>query len=258
MTRTSHDGLPGDVPRIAIFGLKFHALDCEEAVSAIRARAPDAGFGYLTTPNVDHIVRLLTEAQTAEVHRAYSEAEMTLCDSRVMGLLARLRGVHLKVAPGSDVTAMLLKAEQGSADPMVLIGGASDTVPRLERRYGLTGLRQHIPPLGLLHDDAALDAAADFIAANPARYVFIAVGSPQQEVVALRAAQRAGATGFGLCVGASIDYLTGRSRRAPAILRRLALEWLFRLACEPRRLWRRYLVRSPRIFRLLNREKPGD
>jgi exopolysaccharide biosynthesis WecB/TagA/CpsF family protein len=183
---------------------------------------------------------------------------MTLCDSKVMGLLARLRGIRLNVAPGSDVVASLLDAERDSAVPFVLIGGSAEAVATLQQRYGLAALRQHIPPFGLLQNDAALDSAADFIAANPARYVLIAVGSPQQEVIAYRAMQRGGATGFGLCVGASIDYLTGRSRRAPVILRRLALEWLFRLACEPRRLWKRYLVRSPRIFRLIDREPPGD
>jgi len=243
--------------RIAIFGQRFDDLDCDEAVATIRARAIGRRFGYVTTPNVDHIVRLHTETYSQEVHQAYAGAEMTLCDSRVLRLLARLRNIRLKVAPGSDVTAALLEAERNSADAMLIIGGDERMVESLSRRYGLTGLRQHIPPQGLLHDEAALDAAADFIQDNPSRYVFIAVGSPQQEVVALRAGLRERSVGFGLCVGASLDYLTGRSRRAPAILRHLALEWLFRLACEPRRLWRRYLVRSPRIFRLLDRER-GD
>ncbi|MBM3271646.1 MAG: WecB/TagA/CpsF family glycosyltransferase, partial [Candidatus Sericytochromatia bacterium] len=53
-------------------------------------------------------------------------------------------------------------------------------------------------------------------------------------------------------VGASIDFLAGRVRRAPAWIGRLGLEWLFRLALEPRRLWRRYLLRDlPFLARLL-------
>jgi len=244
--------------RVTVFGQSFDSMDCDEALVRIRAREPAAGFGYVTTPNADHVARLLTESQSDEIHRAYAAAEMTLCDSKVMGLLARLRGIRLKVAPGSDVISALLEAERGTAEPIVLIGGTKDSVTVLEQRYGLAALIQHIPPFGLLQNELALDAAADFIAANPARYVLIAVGSPQQEVIAFRALQRAGATGLGLCVGASIDYLTGQSRRAPLFLRRLALEWLFRLACEPRRLWKRYLVRSPRIFRLIDREPPGD
>lgn len=243
--------------RVTVFGQSFDSLDCDEALAWIRAREPTAAFAYVTTPNADHVARLLTETQGDEIHRAYSAADVTLCDSKVMGLLARLRGIKLKVAPGSDVISALLEAERNSAEPIVLIGGTENSVPALAQRYGLSAVIQHIPPFGLLQNEQALDAAADFIAANAARYVLIAVGSPQQEVIAFRAKQRAGATGLGLCVGASIDYLTGHSRRAPLILRRLALEWLFRLACEPRRLWRRYLVRSPRIFRLIDREPPG-
>jgi UDP-N-acetyl-D-mannosaminuronic acid transferase (WecB/TagA/CpsF family) len=60
--------------------------------------------------------------------------------------------------------------------------------------------------------------------------------------------QLKGATGVGLCIGASLEFLTGAKRRAPLWLQRLGLEWLFRLLTEPRRLWRRYLVEGPRIF----------
>jgi exopolysaccharide biosynthesis WecB/TagA/CpsF family protein len=59
------------------------------------------------------------------------------------------------------------------------------------------------------------------------------------------------ATGVGLCIGAGLDFLVGVRRRAPAALRAANLEWLFRLACEPRRLSRRYLVDGPRILRVV-------
>ena len=54
--------------------------------------------------------------------------------------------------------------------------------------------------------------------------------------------------GVGLCIGASIEFLSGAKRRAPLWVRRLRIEWAFRLASEPRRLWRRYLIEGPRIF----------
>jgi len=250
--------VPSPAEKTDILGYSFDNLDCAGAVARIRARDPVAPFGYVTTPNVDHIVRLRTEDHSDEVHRAYAAAEMTLCDSRVMAVLARRHGVQLTVASGSDVTEALLEAERGTDEHIVLIGGDETTLSVLAERYGFTNLSQHIPPFGLMNNQPALDAAADYIVANPARYVFIAVGSPQQEVIAFRASQRAGIAGFGLCIGASIDYLTGRSRRAPMILRALALEWLYRLIREPRRLWHRYLVRSPKIFRLMDRSKPRD
>jgi len=54
----------------------------------------------------------------------------------------------------------------------------------------------------------------------------------------------------GLCVGASLAFLTGQLRRAPRAMQVLHLEWLFRLLSEPRRLWRRYVLKGPRIFHI--------
>jgi exopolysaccharide biosynthesis WecB/TagA/CpsF family protein len=89
---------------------------------------------------------------------------------------------------------------------------------------------------------------------NPARFSFLAVGSPRQEVVAEALVRRGRGTGIGLCVGASLLFLTGAERRAPRAVQSAGLEWAWRLAQDPRRLARRYLVDSPKIVRLLWRE----
>jgi len=90
-----------------------------------------------------------------------------------------------------------------------------------------------------------------FVLAHPARFVFLAVGSPQQEVLAAAITATGRATGTALCIGASLEFLTGVSRRAPAWMQRAGLEWLFRLGSDPHRLARRYLLNSPTVFRLL-------
>jgi exopolysaccharide biosynthesis WecB/TagA/CpsF family protein len=86
------------------------------------------------------------------------------------------------------------------------------------------------------------------VAANPARFVFLCVGAPQQEMVAKAILDRGDARGVGLCVGASLEFLTGRVARAPLWMQRARLEWLHRLASEPRRLGRRYLIEGPKIL----------
>ena len=80
------------------------------------------------------------------------------------------------------------------------------------------------------------------------------VGSPQQELIAARVT---GGTGFGLCIGAALEFLTGDQVRAPLVLRKTGLEWAYRLASNPRRLWRRYLVEGPKVFLLAWRWKPS-
>lgn len=242
------------VEQARFLGIGFEAFDREAAVAFLFDRPAGDPFFYVTTPNVDHVVRLRTERHTHEVDEAYANSDLTLCDSKVMAMLSRWHGVRLHVSSGSDITADLMERLTGSNDTLVIIGGDAQTVPALVRRYRLGGLVQHIPPMGLMNNEAALDAAARFICDHPARFVFAAVGSPQQEVIAWRAKRMGAASGICLCVGASIDYLTGRSHRAPWLFRALALEWLYRLIREPRRLWRRYLVRSPRIFALMNKD----
>jgi N-acetylglucosaminyldiphosphoundecaprenol N-acetyl-beta-D-mannosaminyltransferase len=176
-----------------------------------------------------------------------------LCDSRVLARLARWYGVALPLAPGSDLTARLFEEVALPGDRIAIVGGDAALLATLESRYPRLSFVQHVPPMGLLHDAGALDAAAAFGGAAQARFLLIAVGSPQQEIVAARIAEVPGARGIALCIGASLDFIAGRQRRAPRVVQRLGLEWAHRLASQPRRLWRRYLVEGPHIFRMARR-----
>jgi N-acetylglucosaminyldiphosphoundecaprenol N-acetyl-beta-D-mannosaminyltransferase len=109
--------------------------------------------------------------------------------------------------------------------------------------------------MGFDSDPVALATTVAFILAHPARFVFLAVGSPRQEKLAAAVAASRSATGTGLCIGASLAFLAGAERRAPMWMQRDGLEWAFRLARDPRRLARRYLLDSPRILPLLLRER---
>ncbi len=248
--------------RTEFLGLGFANAGADEVIAALAARPVDADFAYLVTPNVDHMVRLAEgtgrDADSIEVWAAYRGADLVLCDSRVLMLLARLRGVSLQVVPGSDLTARLLREVARPGDRIALIGGNADKLAALAGLYPQLGFHQHVPPMGLRSNQAAMEEAASFASAVSARFCFIAVGSPQQELLAARIKDKVGARGIGLCVGASFDFLVGAEPRAPLLVRKLALEWLYRLANNPRRLWRRYLVEGPRILRLVTRwGRPG-
>jgi exopolysaccharide biosynthesis WecB/TagA/CpsF family protein len=130
-------------------------------------------------------------------------------------------------------------------------------VEDLGRRYPGVELTHYEPPMGLRRNAAARQEAARFIAEAKARFTFIAVGSPQQEMIAAAVRSFPHATGMALCIGASLDFITQRQRRAPRIMQRLSLEWVHRLASDPKRMWRRYLVEGPRIFLLAARHRRG-
>lgn len=239
------------VPSLSLLGVRFDDLDLEAALALIGARDPAAPFAYVVTPNADHLLRL--EAGDAALRTLYDGAWLSLNDSRILRLLAGRRGVRLNLAPGSDLAAALFARAIGPDTPVTLIGGTAAMVADLRARFGLTALFHHDPPMGFIRDEAAVGAAVAFVQAHPARFVFLCVGSPQQEKLAARIQAAGGATGVGLCLGAALEFVTGAKQRAPAWMQRAHLEWLHRLASEPRRLWRRYLLEAPRLLRAMRK-----
>jgi exopolysaccharide biosynthesis WecB/TagA/CpsF family protein len=222
--------------------------------AAVAAGFGQDRFGYVVTPNVDHLIRYYEDPTFRAQYRA---ADFILMDSRFAANLVRLlKGVRLPVCTGSDLTSRLLSTVIQPADRIVVIGGSDAQASCIAGKYGLTNLRHHNPPMGFIKDPAAVEECLKFIEdASPFRFCFLAVGSPQQEMIAQALRGRGVARGLALCVGASLDFITGRERRAPVWMQKIALEWLFRLLQNPRRLAKRYLVRGPRIFAHLRRSR---
>jgi exopolysaccharide biosynthesis WecB/TagA/CpsF family protein len=141
-------------------------------------------------------------------------------------------------------------------DRIVLIGGCEAQAQQIAAKYGLTNLRHHNPPMNFIKNPAAVEECLKFIeSSGPFRFCFLAVGCPQQETIAQSLRARGIARGLALCVGASLNFITGHEKRAPLWMQKMALEWLFRLLMSPRRLAKRYLVRGPRIFVHLTRSR---
>jgi len=223
----------------------FDRIGFDVSLERIVRRDPARPFAFVVTPNVDHLVRL---SRGGELAPLYAQAWLTVCDSRVLELIAAFSGEEVEVTPGSDLTAALFDHAIDPDEPVVVIGGDEDVIAGVTARYGLTNVRWHQPPMGLRTNPQAVADCAAFVAANPARFVFLCVGSPQQEMIAAACIEREDCTGVGLCVGASLDFLSGKAQRAPQWMQRARLEWLHRLLEEPRRMWRRYLVDGPRVL----------
>ncbi len=229
-------------------GFQFTPMSLDQALAAISARAARAEpFAYVATPNVDHAVGLAREPARGPL---YSEAWLTLNDSRVLEALAAWSGYALPAASGADIAERLFEEEISPHEPVTIVGGDRLLIAALEARYGLTNVRWHDAPMDMKRNPMAIAEAAAFVAAQPSRYVFLCVGAPQQEMIAWAVAMRGDARGVGLCVGAGLNFLAGRAKRAPRWMRKARLEWAHRLGHEPRRLARRYLVEGPRVFAL--------
>ncbi|ABC24511.1 WecB/TagA/CpsF family glycosyltransferase [Rhodospirillum rubrum] len=241
---TTADTRTGDLPPgVSYLGIAYSGLTLEQAAAALAARPAGAAFAYVVTPNAQHVVHLNRGEPFFTL--AYRDAWLRLSDSRVLAALTKLiGGPRLPVATGSDLTALLFQSVITADDPLVVIGGTAETDERLRAMFGLRHLVSHRPPMGVLRNPQAIAACVEFIAAHPARFVFFAVGSPQSEVIAQHAFASGRATGSGLCIGGALLFLTGQVKRAPLWMRRLALEWLYRLLANPRGHFRRVFVDS--------------
>lgn len=248
--------MPAVVPRIDFLGLEISDIDCDPAAAVIAGRNPDAGFAYVVTPNAQHMVRLARGAPAFE--HAYEGAWLVLSDGNVVRRFSRLvLGQALPHASGADVTSRLFHHHIQPDDPIMVVGGDDRLMTALRKRFGLTNLHQHVPPMGFIRDPMAVEAAVNAVKARPARYVFLAVGSPQSELLARRIADAGGAVGTGLCIGSSLLFVTGLVRRAPAFIRKLGLEGVWRLMLSPIGHFRRVFYESLPVLGIILRARFG-
>jgi len=231
---------------VDFLGLDFEPIHASQLADRLAGhREPSDSFAYLVTPNVDHMVRLDREPALRSL---YENADLVVNDSRVLAFLASRDGLALPAAPGADIVAEIFRKHIDPNEPVNLIGGSFAVMHRLRTRFGLRRINWHQPPMGLREDPRAVARCAEFMAAHPARFHFLAVGSPQQEMVAWAAKLRGDVKGWGLCCGASLDFLAEETARAPQWIQGMGLEWLHRLVSQPRRMFKRYVIDGPRIF----------
>jgi N-acetylglucosaminyldiphosphoundecaprenol N-acetyl-beta-D-mannosaminyltransferase len=253
---------------IRLFGMNVDALTMREVVSIVAswAAAPrGSSCRYVVTPNVDHAVMFQSNEK---LRAAYADASLVLADGAPVVAASRLlRRALPERVPGSDLAPALFKHASASASAstaplrVFLLGAAPGVADRaaanIEARWpGVDVIGTLSPPLGFEHDPRENEKILEAVTAAQPDLVLLGFGAPKQELWIHAHADRLEAKAA-LCIGATIDFLAGEKRRAPRWMRRVGLEWLHRLATEPRRLAKRYL-RDALIFpRLVWRDWRG-
>jgi len=244
----SSDPAVGAAREVIYLGVSISLLDAAQAAQAIASRPAGAPFTYVVTPNAAHFTRLIRLGD-ARFQDAYEHAWMRLLDGQVPRALARLLfGLNIPHAAGSDVVDLLLKRFIRPDDKVTVIGGSEEMRARLANQFGLANVAMHIPPMGFIRDEAAVEACLAFIEANPARYVFFVAGTPQCEYLARMVQLRGASVGCGMSVGGALNFSVGLVPRAPLALRRAGLEGVYRLMRNPVGHARRVFVDSFPIF----------
>jgi N-acetylglucosaminyldiphosphoundecaprenol N-acetyl-beta-D-mannosaminyltransferase len=218
-------------------------LDWMEAMVAADAR------GYLTAAAVNLVMSAREEPATME---AVLGATLAVPDG--MPLVWALRALGHKRATrvyGPDLMLAFCARAAAAGTPMYLYGGRDEAARELlaarlcARHPGLRIVGGHTPPFRELTAEEERHVVAD-IDASAAQVVWVGIGQPKQERWMHRMRPRLQAPLL-VGVGAAFDFHAGLVPQAPAWVQRAGLEWSYRLAREPRRLWRRYARYNPRF-----------
>lgn len=251
---------------LRIFGVRVTAQPYEEAVERLLTTARD---GERLRAHFCTVDTLVQAERDPALRAVFKSASMVATDGVPLVWVARRRGTRgAERVCGPDVMLTLCDRGRSLGLRHYFLGGRPGVpealAARLSQRFpGLEVVGTMSPPFRPLtvNEDQVL---IDRINSAAPHVLWIGLGSPKQE---FWAAEHEAALEVPLLlpVGAAFDFHSGRLRRAPQWMQRMGLEWLFRLASDPRRLWSRYTVTNARFAALLvsdairrNRSHRGD
>lgn len=211
-------------------------------MDAIEARLRSGEGFAVATVNLDHLVKMSVPGPFIDSYRAH---EFIVADGNPIVWLSKIAGRQVELLPGSDLVIPLAGLAAEGSVPVALLGATQEVLDHAAETLSgrVQGLEivarlapgQNFDPFG---DEA--DSLLDELEKSGARMCFLAIGAPKQECMAAHGRRRLPDVGF-VSVGAGLDFLAGSQVRAPVWVRRLALEWVWRLSHSPRRLAARYL-----------------
>jgi len=243
--------------RVEIFGVPVDAVTQEEALAraeGLFAQARPGAPALVLTPNPELIMQARRDPELLAAART---AALALPDGVGVVWAARRLGRPCPArVPGVEFMAALLGRAAALGRPVYFLGARPEVVTAAagQARARFPGLRVVGVADGYFGPDAEAEVVCR-VAASGAEVLFVGLGVPAQERFLHRHRGQFGAIRLAMAVGGSFDVLSGLTRRAPLPVRRAGLEWLWRLASQPRR-WRRQLA-LPRFVLAVLREAGG-
>ena len=240
------------IPSFDVLGVPVSVTSLDAASKAIHRWARDDRGRFVCIRDVHGVMQAQQNSNLLEAHRS---AAMVTPDGMPLVWIGRGRGLPVSRTCGPDLMERVLRDSEGSGLTHYFYGGKAGVAQRLAEHFdGAVISGSETPPFRDL-SDGEIERLARRIRDSAADVVWIGLSTPRQELLMRQLAPLVPATLIG--VGAAFDFHAGVVKRAPAWMQRCGLEWAFRLAREPRRLWRRYLVMAPRFLLLLIRNGGG-
>lgn len=215
--------------------------------------------GIVFTPNVDHLMKLQDDR---DFYDCYNLASYKLCDSKILFYTSRFLGTPIKEKiSGSDLFPAFYEYHKSNKDIKIFLLGAREGVAleaqnRINKKIGrkiIVGA--HSPSFGFEKDEEECLRMIEIINQSGATVLAVGVGAPKQEKFICKYKDKLPNIKIFLAIGATIDFEAGNIKRAPKWISESGLEWLYRLLCEPKRLWKRYLIHGPSFFWLVFKQR---
>ena len=233
-----------------VVGTWIHATSYGDAIDKIFHWAQTYQSRYVCAANV-HMV--MEAWDSPEFRKIVNTAELVTPDGMPLVLLMRLKRIKdQQRVYGPTLMLHVLEMAAREQVPVGFYGGEPPTlellINRMQARYpGLNVAYSCSPPFRELSQEEDLEIVSN-LKKSGTRILFVGLGCPKQE--RWMAAHRGQIPAVMIGVGAAFNIHAGVKSQAPAWMQRLAMEWVYRLFQEPRRLWRRYLIQNPRFVLL--------
>jgi len=248
---------PVAYPRVSIRYARVCDMGFADAVEALVQHARKSTYtACVVTPNAQHIVLLEDDLK---LRRIYDRAEFVLADGASLLFAARLLGSEIRERiAGVDLFQALCARAASEGFRIFLLGGAPGSAEKTarklrERHPALQVSGIYVPEPGFENDPAQLEEISSVIRAARPDFLFVGLGAPKQEYwIHERGRQLAVPICMG--IGGAFEMVSGTVQRAPKWVQNAGFEWLFRLAIEPGRLWRRYLVGNFKFLTIVFRQ----
>ncbi|WP_143289534.1 WecB/TagA/CpsF family glycosyltransferase, partial [Brunnivagina elsteri] len=238
--------------KVKILNLEIDNLSQAEFLADLQS-------GIVFTPNVDHLMKLQKDPDFVQ---AYSIGSHKVCDSQILLYAARFLGTPIREKiSGSDLFPAFYNYHKHDDNIKIFLLGAGEGIA-LQAQYKINQkigrnivVDSHSPSFGFEHNQEECQNIIDRINDSDATVLVIGVGAPKQEKWIYKYREQLPNIKIFMALGATIDFEAGKLQRSPQWVSQIGMEWLFRLLCEPKRLWKRYLVEDiPFLFLILQQK----
>lgn len=260
LTRRLADSMVGSNQRINIFGIKIDSITMRETVSIIFGwmSQKERDCRFVITPNVDHIVQVQSNQA---LQTSYKKASLVVTDGRPVMWAAGLLGIKIpETVPGSDLVPEIFEyAQKNQKTIKVFLLGAMPGVAdrakaRIAQQWPLVNVVGTLSPdFGFDKNEQTSKEICKVVNESQADLLVIGLGAPKQELWVTQYAPLISVKAA-LCVGATIDFLAKEKPRAPMWMRKTGFEWLHRVASEPKRLGKRYIIDAIKFPKIVYKE----